>query len=71
MHGTTMIFLFNTPVFAGFANYLLPLQLGARDLAFPRLNAFSYWISCPPGCSCTPASSPATSPTAVGSRTCR
>lgn len=44
MHGTTMIFLFNTPVFAGFANYLLPLQLGARDLAFPRLNAFSYWI---------------------------
>ncbi len=44
MHGTTMIFLFNTPVFAGFANYLLPLQLGTRDLAFPRLNAFSYWI---------------------------
>jgi cytochrome c oxidase subunit 1/cytochrome c oxidase subunit I+III len=44
MHGTTMIFLFNTPVFAGFANYLLPLQLGARDLAFPRLNAFSYWV---------------------------
>src|SRR5207253_10200365 len=44
MHGTTMIFLFNTPVLAGFANYLLPLQLGARDLAFPRLNAFSYWI---------------------------
>ena len=44
MHGTTMIFLFNTPVFAGFANYLLPLQLGARDVAFPRLNAFSYWI---------------------------
>ena len=44
MHGTTMIFLFNTPVFAGFANYLLPLQLGARDVAFPRLNALSYWI---------------------------
>ncbi|TML63412.1 MAG: cytochrome ubiquinol oxidase subunit I [Actinobacteria bacterium] len=44
MHGTTMIFLFNTPVLAGFANYLLPLQLGARDMAFPRLNAFSYWI---------------------------
>ena len=44
MHGTTMIFLFNTPVFAGFANYLLPLQLGTRDLAFPRLNAFSYWV---------------------------
>ncbi|MBV8236253.1 MAG: cytochrome c oxidase subunit I, partial [Acidimicrobiia bacterium] len=44
MHGTTMIFLFNTPVLAGFANYVLPLQLGTRDMAFPRLNAFSYWI---------------------------
>ena len=44
MHGTTMIFLFNTPVLAGFGNYLLPLQIGARDMAFPRLNAFSYWI---------------------------
>src|SRR5947209_5166929 len=43
-HGTTMIFLFNTPVLAGFGNYLLPLQLGTRDMAFPRLNAFSYWI---------------------------
>ncbi len=44
MHGTTMIFLFNTPVLAGFGNYLLPLQLGTRDMAFPRLNAFSYWV---------------------------
>src|SRR6266496_4201466 len=44
MHGTTMIFLFNTPVLAGFGNYLLPLHLGTRDMAFPRLNAFSYWI---------------------------
>src|SRR5437773_11523563 len=44
MHGTTMIFLFNTPVLAGFGNYLIPLQLGARDMAYPRLNAFSYWI---------------------------
>ena len=44
MHGVTMIFLFNTPVLAGFGNYLLPLQLGTRDMAFPRLNAFSYWI---------------------------
>ena len=43
-HGTTMIFLFNTPVLAGFGNYLLPLMLGSRDMAFPRLNAFSYWI---------------------------
>ncbi len=44
MHGTTMIFLFNTPVLAGFGNYLLPLMIGARDMAFPRLNAFSYWV---------------------------
>ncbi len=44
MHGTTMIFLFNTPVLAGFGNYLLPIQLGTRDMAFPRLNAFSYWV---------------------------
>jgi cytochrome c oxidase subunit 1/cytochrome c oxidase subunit I+III len=44
MHGATMIFLFNTPVLAGFGNYLLPLMLGTRDMAFPRLNAFSYWI---------------------------
>ncbi len=44
MHGTTMIFLFNTPILAGFGNYLIPLQIGARDMAFPRLNAFSYWV---------------------------
>src|SRR5437868_4590717 len=44
MHGTTMIFLFNTPVLAGFGNYLLPLHIGTRDMAFPRLNAFSYWV---------------------------
>lgn len=44
MHGVTMIFLFNTPVWAGFGNYFLPLQIGTRDMAFPRLNALSYWI---------------------------
>ena len=44
MHGVSMVFLFNTPVLAGFGNYLLPLQLGTRDMAFPRLNAFSYWV---------------------------
>src|SRR5207302_1935225 len=44
MHVGTMTFLFNTPVLAGFGNYIRPLQLGTRDLAFPRLNAFSYWI---------------------------
>jgi cytochrome c oxidase subunit I len=44
MHGTTMIFLVIVPILAGFANFLLPLQIGARDMAFPRLNALSYWL---------------------------
>jgi cytochrome c oxidase subunit 1 len=44
MHGTTMVFLFIIPVFTGFANYIMPLQIGARDMAFPRLNALSYWV---------------------------
>ena len=44
MHGTTMVFLVIMPISVGFANYLVPLQIGARDVAFPRLNAFSYWL---------------------------
>ncbi|WP_175925501.1 cytochrome c oxidase subunit I [Burkholderia cepacia] len=44
MHGVTMIFLYALPVLSGFANYLWPLMLGSRDMAFPRLNAFSYWV---------------------------
>lgn len=44
MHGTTMIFLAVMPLSAAFINYLLPLMIGARDVAFPRLNAFSFWI---------------------------
>jgi cytochrome c oxidase subunit I len=44
IHGTAMIFLFIVPFWAGLANYLLPLMLGARDMAFPRLNAASYWF---------------------------
>ena len=44
MHGTTMIFLFIIPILAGLANYAVPLQIGARDMAFPRLNALSYWL---------------------------
>jgi cytochrome c oxidase subunit 1 len=44
MHGTTMIFLAIMPTSAMFFNYLIPLQIGARDVAFPRLNAFSYWV---------------------------
>ncbi len=44
MHGTTMIFLFVVPIMAGFGNYFVPLMIGARDMAFPRLNALSYWL---------------------------
>jgi cytochrome c oxidase subunit I len=44
MHGTTMIFLVIVPLWAGFANFLVPLMIGARDMAFPRLNALSYWL---------------------------
>lgn len=44
MHGTTMIFLGAMPMIAGFFNFLVPLQIGARDVAFPRLNAFSLWV---------------------------
>jgi cytochrome c oxidase subunit I len=44
MHGTTMIFLFATPMLSGFGNFFLPLLIGARDMAFPRLNAFGYWV---------------------------
>jgi cytochrome c oxidase subunit 1 len=44
LHGTTMIFLFVIPVFTGFANYVVPLMIGAKDMAFPRLNMLSYWL---------------------------
>ncbi|MGO9956131.1 MAG: cbb3-type cytochrome c oxidase subunit I, partial [Solirubrobacteraceae bacterium] len=44
MHGTTMVFLFVVPIMAGFGNYFLPLMIGARDMAFPRLNAMSFWL---------------------------
>jgi cytochrome c oxidase subunit I len=45
MHGTTMIFLVAMPMLFGFANYLVPLMIGARDMAFPRLNAWSFWVT--------------------------
>src|SRR2546422_4991661 len=45
MHGTTMIFFVAMPIVFGFANYLIPLMIGARDMAFPRLNAFSFWLT--------------------------
>src|SRR5436309_11691274 len=44
MHGITMVFLVVMPLSAAFINYLVPLMIGARDVAFPRLNAFSYWV---------------------------
>ncbi len=44
MHGTVMVFLFAMPLLAGVANYVVPLQIGAQDMAFPRLNAFTLWI---------------------------
>ena len=44
MHGVTMIFLYALPILSGFSNYLWPLMLGNRDMAFPRLNALSYWL---------------------------
>ena len=44
MHGTTMVFLVVTPLMVGFANYFIPLMIGAHDMAFPRLNALSLWL---------------------------
>ncbi len=44
LHGTTMVFLFLMPMIAGIANYMIPLMIGARDVAFPRLNALSFWL---------------------------
>ncbi|HZJ27146.1 MAG TPA: cytochrome c oxidase subunit I [Acidimicrobiia bacterium] len=44
MHGTTMVFLMGMPLAVAFGNYLIPLQIGARDVAFPRLNAFGFWV---------------------------
>src|SRR5262245_41838432 len=44
MHGVTMIFWYASPILSGFGNYLVPLMIGARDMAFRRLNAFTYWV---------------------------
>ena len=44
MHGTIMLLMFATPLFSGFANFFMPLQIGAPDVAFPRINQFAYWL---------------------------
>ena len=79
MHGTTMVFFVGMPILFGFANYLVPLMIGARDMAFPRLNAFGVLdVALRRRCSSTSASSaarastaPAARPTSAGSPTRR
>ena len=44
MHGTTMVFFVGMPILIGLGNYVVPLQIGARDMAFPRLNALGFWV---------------------------
>jgi cytochrome c oxidase subunit 1 len=72
MHGVTMVFLAIMPLGIGLANYFVPLMIGARDLAFPRLNAFGYWVYSLGGlmiytCRRTPAWASTSTPSACSS----
>ena len=58
MHGTVMLLFFGTPVVIGFGNYIVPLHIGAPDVAFPQLNALGYWLFASEQCFFSPASSP-------------
>jgi cytochrome c oxidase subunit 1 len=72
MHGSIMLLLFATPLFAAFANALVPLQIGAPDVSFPRLNMFAYWLYLFGGLTMAGGSSPpAARPPSVGSPTPR
>ena len=78
MHGTTMVFLVGMPIIIGLANYLVPLMIGARDMAFPRLNAFGFWLFLFGGLllyfsysAATGCTAPARRPTSAGSPTRR
>ena len=72
MHGTTMVFLAGMPIAAAFGNYLVPLMIGARDVAFPRLNMLGLLdLRCSAGCSSTRRSCSVAHPTAAGSDTRR
>ena len=70
MHGMTMIFWYAAPILSGFANYFVPLLIGARDMAYPRLNAFTYWSFLLRAYFCTLVHSWASPRTAAGLPTC-